>query len=123
MKIYRFDESESFQTPEGLMTPLFANNHLTVTHLKVPAGIHVRPHSHPWDGILIIINGFVRLIGTTTFDMKAGDLAYIPAGFEVGLDCQEYFEAILLSTPSPYKTLEEFRNRLEGMFLKQKEHV
>jgi quercetin dioxygenase-like cupin family protein len=121
MKICKFEEAESFQTPEGMMTPIFANDNVAVTHLKVPAGLQVRPHSHPGDGILILTKGSVKLIGKETSDLTAGDLAYIPGGFEVGLESSLESEAIIMSVPSSYSDVEEFRERLRSIFSGKKE--
>jgi quercetin dioxygenase-like cupin family protein len=123
MKICRFEEAESFQTPEGLMTPLFAYDNVAITHLKVPAGLQVKPHSHPGDGILILTAGSVKLLGREITDLKAGDLAFIPGETELGLESHEDSEAIILSVPSRYSNVEEFRERLRSIFSGQKEQA
>lgn len=117
MKICRFEEAESFQTPEGLMTPLFAYENVAITHLKVPAGLQVKPHSHPGDGMIFLTGGSLKLLGQETTDIKAGDLAFIPGETEVGLESLEDSEAIILSVPSRYSNVEEFRERLRSIFL------
>lgn len=116
MKVCRFDELESFQTPEGVMTPIFAYDKAAVTNLKIPAGLRVRPHSHEGDGILILTRGAITLVGESAVVLRGGDLAFIPGGTEVGLESNEESEAIILSVPSRYSSVDEFRERLRSLF-------
>lgn len=98
------------------MTPVFAYDKAAVTNLEIPAGLQVKPHSHPGDGILILKKGSVKLFGESAVVIKAGDLAFIPGGTEVGLESNEDSEAVILSVPSRYNSVEEFRERLRSLF-------
>lgn len=116
MNVFKLKEAESFQTSEGTMTPLFVNEKVAVTHLKIPAGLKVRPHSHPGDGMLVLTEGSIKLTCEDPATLEAGDMAYVPGGTEVGLDCEEDSAALLLSVPSKYKDVDEFREVLRKMF-------
>ncbi|NPU88290.1 hypothetical protein [Methanothrix sp.] len=116
MKVCRSDELESFQTPEGVMTPIFAYDKAAVTNLKIPAGLQVKPHSHEVDGILILTKGAITLVGESTVALRGGDLAFIPGGTEVGLESNEDSEAIILSVPSRYNSVDGFQERLRSLF-------
>lgn len=107
---------DSFQTPEGVMTPIFAYERAAVANLKIPAGIQVRPHSHESDGILILTRGSIRLLGESTVVIRAGELAFIPGGTEVGLESTEDSDAVIVSVPSRYSTVEEFQESLRRLF-------
>jgi quercetin dioxygenase-like cupin family protein len=114
MKISRFEEAEGFETPEGIMRPLFASGKIAVTQLNIPAGLKVEPHSHPGDGIFILTEGSIELISEKTVTLRSGDLAYIPGNTEVGLESHEDSDAIILSVPSRYETIDEFREVLKS---------
>jgi quercetin dioxygenase-like cupin family protein len=58
----KFEEAEPFETSEGVMRPIFASEKIAITHLEIPAGLEVKPHSHPGDGVLILIDGSIKLI-------------------------------------------------------------
>ena len=109
MEIVRFNEMEEFDTPEGIMKPLFVSEKVAIIHLKIPPGLKVEPHSHPRDGAMILTKGRVKLNDT---ELEAYDLAYIPANFEVGMECEEEAEAILISINPDYKSLDELKSIL-----------
>ncbi len=109
MEIVRFNEMEEFDTPEGVMKPLFVSEKIALIHLKIPAGLKVKPHSHPRDGMIVLTKGRVKL---NDAELGAYDFAYIPANFEVGLECKEEAEAILISIEPDYKSLEELKSIL-----------
>ena len=114
METVRFDEMEEFNTPEGIMKQLFVSEKISIIHLKIPAGLKVEPHSHSRDGLMILIKGKVKL---NDIELKAIDLAYIPANFRVGMECKEEAESILISMNPEYKSLDELKSilrRLEG---------
>ncbi len=116
MKIVRFEEMEKFNTPEGIMKPLFASEKIAVIHLKIPAGLKVEQHSHPRAGMMILTKGKVKL---NDVELKAYDLAYIPANFEAGLKCEEEAEAILISIEPGYKSIEELKSILKKFEVKE----
>ncbi|ACV24175.1 hypothetical protein [Methanocaldococcus fervens] len=109
MKVVRFDEMEEFNTPEGIMKPLFVSEKIAIIHLKIPSGLKVEPHSHPRDGMMYLIKGRVKL---NNLELNANDFAYIPANFEVGLECEDEAEAILISVNPEYKSLDELKSIL-----------
>ncbi|MBC7114948.1 MAG: hypothetical protein PWR13_1253 [Archaeoglobi archaeon] len=113
MEIVRFDEMEKFNTPEGVMTPLFVSEKIAVIHFKFPAGLKVEPHSHPRDSVMVITKGKVRL-RSEKGDVELGsrDLAYIPADFVTGLECEEEAEAIAITVGARYKTMDELKEIL-----------
>jgi quercetin dioxygenase-like cupin family protein len=114
MIISRFDELKEFQTSEGVMKPLFVSEELKVIHLKIPAGLKVRPHSHPSPGNLLLLKGAIKLNAVDPVLLQEGDVAHIPADYTVGLESETEAEALLISSPSGYKTIEELYERLEG---------
>lgn len=109
MEVVRFNEMEEFNTPEGIMKPLFVSEKIAIIHLKIPASLKVEPHSHPRDGIIALTKGGVKL---NDVELEAYDLAYIPANFEVGMECEEEAEAILISINPDYKSLDELKSIL-----------
>ena len=109
MEIVRFNEMEEFDTPEGIMKPLFVSEKVAIIHIKIPPGLKVKPHSHPRDGAMILTKGKIRL---NDVELKAYDFAYIPANFEVGMECEEEAEAILISVNPDYKSLDELKSIL-----------
>ncbi|ADB58076.1 cupin domain-containing protein [Archaeoglobus profundus] len=109
MEVVRFNEMEEFNTPEGIMKPLFVSEKIAVIYLKIPAGLKVEPHSHPRDGAMIVTKGRVKL---NDVELKAYDFAYISANFEVGMECEEKAEAILISVNPGYKSLDELKSIL-----------
>lgn len=113
MIISRFDELKEFQTSEGTMKPLFVSEELKVIHLKIPAGLKVRPHSHPNPGNLLLLKGSVRLNAEKTVLLQAGDMAHIPADYTVGLESEAEAEALLISSPSGYRSINELYRKLE----------
>ncbi|RLG41903.1 MAG: hypothetical protein DRO01_02005 [Thermoproteota archaeon] len=117
MEVVRFNEMEEFNTPEGIMKPLFVSEKIVVIHLKIPTGLKVEPHSHSRDGIMILIKGKVRLISNDV-DLKVYDLVYIPVNFKIGLECKEEAEAILISIEPGYKSLEELKSILKRFEVK-----
>ena len=116
MKVFKLKEAESFQTSEGMMTPLFANEKVAVTHLEIPKGLNIKPHSHQGDGILILTKGSIKLTCEDPATLEAGDMAYVPGCTEVGLECGVDSAALLLSVPSKYRDVKEFRDVLRKMF-------
>ena len=101
---------------EGAMIPLFAYDNVSIVHLNLPAGLQVKPHSHPVATIMIMTKGFVKVIGKEAADIKTGDLAYFPGGTEMGLESYEESEAIILTIPSRYKRTEEFRETFKNYY-------
>lgn len=118
MIVCKFEDAEPFETSEGIMKPIFASETIAITHLDIPAGLKVGPHSHPGDGILILTKGSIKLISEENAAMKPGDVTYVPANTEVGLESEDDSEAVILYVPSKYKTVEEFRDVLQTL-LKQ----
>ncbi len=116
MEVVRFEEMEEFNTPEGIMKPLFVSEKIAVIHLKIPAGLKVEPHSHPRNGMMILIKGRVKL---NDVELKVYDLVYIPANFEAGLECKEEAEAILVSIKPGYKSIEELKSILRKFEVKE----
>jgi quercetin dioxygenase-like cupin family protein len=116
MDIYKLNETESFQTSEGTMAPLFADENVSIRHLNLPAGLQMKSHSHSATMIMIMTKGSIKVLGKEAADISAGDLAYFPGGTEMGLDCYEESEAILLTIPSRYKNTEEFRETLKSYY-------
>jgi quercetin dioxygenase-like cupin family protein len=116
MDIYKLNETESFQTSEGTMTPQFADENVSILHLSLPAGLQMKPHSHPSTMIMIMTKGFIKVLGKEATDIRTGDLAYFPGGTEMGLDCYEESEAILLTIPSRYKNTEDFRETFKSYY-------
>jgi quercetin dioxygenase-like cupin family protein len=47
--------------------------------------------------------------------MKPGDVTYVPANTAVGLESEEDSRAVILSVPSRYKTVKEFRDVLRAI--------
>ncbi len=109
MEVVRFNKMEEFDTPEGIMKPLFVSEKIAIIHLKIPPGLKAEPHSHPKDGMIVLTKGRVKL---NDVELKAYDLAYIPASFEVGMECEEEAEAILISINPDYKSLDELKSIL-----------
>lgn len=116
LEIHRLEGSESFSTPEGIITPIFASQKISVMNIKLPAGLKVNPHSHNEDGILVVTTGAVRLTGDSTIDLKTGDLVYISGNTSAGLECDEAATALAISIPSNYKNVEELCNVLRSFF-------
>lgn len=114
MIICKFEEAESFETSEGIMRPIFASEKIAITHLEIPAGLRVKPHSHPGDGILILTEGSVKLVSKEVASIKPGDMTYVPANTEIGLESEEDSKAVILSVPSRYNNVEEFRDVLRA---------
>lgn len=98
------------------MAPLFADENVSILHLNLPAGLQMKPHSHPATMIMIMTKGSVTVIGKEAVDISTGDLAYFPGGTDMGLDCYEDSEAILLTIPSRYKRTEEFRETFKSHY-------
>jgi len=116
LEIHRFDETESFNTPEGLIIPLFASKKISVMHIKIPAGLKVQPHSHKEDTILILIKGSIRLTGDEPINLMAGDLAYKSGDSLAGIECEEDSVAVVLTIPSSYENVEELCSALRSIF-------
>ncbi|RLI81422.1 hypothetical protein DRP04_06190 [Archaeoglobales archaeon] len=109
MEVVRFNEMEEFDTPEGIMKPLFVSEKIAIIHLKIPPGLKVEPHSHPRDGIIALTKGRVKL---NNVELEAYDLAYIPANFKTEMECEEEAEVILISINPDYKSLDELKSIL-----------
>jgi len=116
MIVNKIEEAEAFETPEGVMKPLFVSEKMVVAHVDLPAGLKVTPHSHPGDGVLILTKGSLKLISEQTVILSPGDLAHIPANTEVGMECEEASSVIGISGPTGYSNLDEFRDFLRGIF-------
>ncbi|HHV24983.1 MAG: hypothetical protein PHG79_04860 [Methanosarcina sp.] len=114
MIISRFNELKEFSTSEGIMKPLFVSEELKVIHLKIPAGLKDRPHSHPNPGNIVLLKGTVKFNAENPVILQEGDMAHIPADYIVGLESEAEAEALLISSPSGYKTIEELHKRLES---------
>ena len=95
------------------MKPLFVSEDLKVIHLKIPAGLKVRPHSHPNPGNIILLKGSVSLNAEDQVLLQEGDMAHIPADYTVGLESGSEAEALLISSPSGFLNIEEHYKRLE----------
>jgi quercetin dioxygenase-like cupin family protein len=116
LEIYRFENAESFPTPEGIITPIYASKKVAVMHIKLPAGLKVEPHSHDEDGILMVTKGSFRLTGDETIDLKSGDLVYVPEKVSAGIECDEDSEAVMLSVPSSYENVEALCSIMRSFF-------
>lgn len=113
MIISRSDDLKEFETPEGIMKPLLVSEDLKVIHLKIPAGLKVKPHSHPTPGNIILLKGAIKLNAEDPVSLNEGDVASIPAGYVVGLESETEAEAILVSSPSGFTDIGELYRRLE----------
>lgn len=85
MDIYKLKDAESYQTSEGIMVPLFAYENVSVVHINLPAGLQVKPHSHPAATIMIITKGSVKAIGNDAVDLGIGDLAFFSGRYGDGI--------------------------------------
>jgi len=113
MIISRFNEAREFQTPEGIMKPLFVSDELKVIFLRIPAGLKVHPHSHPGPGNFLLLKGSVILHANDPVLLQEGDFAHIPAGYAIGLESRTEAEALLISSPSSFHSIEELCKKLE----------
>ena len=116
MNVIELLKNPSYDTPEGKMTPLLVNKNLSVIHLELPAGMEVTPHSHPHEGIFMLISGSVSLVGDEPKEMKEGDIAVIPPGYPVGINSHSSSKAVLLSASARYESIEELQDRLNQLF-------
>ncbi len=113
MIISRFDDAPHYHTPEGIMMPLFVSDALKVVFLKIPAGLKVHPHSHPSPGNFLLLKGSVILHGKDPALLKEGDFVHIPGGYSIGLESRTDAEALLISSPSGFHSIDEFCKKLE----------
>ncbi|MGC8936646.1 MAG: cupin domain-containing protein [Candidatus Methanomethylicaceae archaeon] len=113
--IYRSEDNESFETPEGRMTPIFVNCHVSMIRLNLPSGIVVPAHSHRNNIVAMVLRGKLDISeGNAKITVKEGDLFLIPGGNKVGISNPYSSDAEILSVtyPSPYSNIEELKERL-----------
>jgi len=113
MIVCKFEEAESFETSEGIMRPIFASENIAITHLEIPAGLEVKPHSHPGGGVLILIEGSVKLIAKYIVPMKPGDSDICTSKYRSGPG-----ERRRLEGRDPLRSFQvQFRRRISRCFV------
>ena len=114
IKIKTISEIEGLETSEGVMKPLIFGEKVAVIHLEIPAGLELSPHAHSMEGVIYCLNGELEVIASKseTVTIGTGSAMLIPPGTEVGIKNRgdESVNAILISSPPPVKSDEEFKN-------------
>lgn len=100
MIITRFDDAKEIPTSEGTIKPLLVSEDLNVIFMKIPAGLTVPPHIHPYPDNFLLLKGSVIIHAQDPELLKEGDLVHIPSGTEFGIECRKDAEAILISSPT-----------------------
>jgi len=116
--VYRSDEFESFETPEGKMTPLFVNEQLSLTKLRLPSKLAVPAHAHKNNIVVVILKGQLDLLeGDNRLTLKEGDVFFIPGGVLVGLSNPYSIDVELLSVSCPptYTSIDQLKERLRSL--------
>jgi len=104
MIITRFDKTKEIPTSEGIVKPLFVSDDLKVVFMRIPAGLSVPPHSHPYPDNFLLLKGSVVLHTQEPELLHEGDLAHIPPGTAFGIECRKDAEAIMISSPAKNPT-------------------
>jgi quercetin dioxygenase-like cupin family protein len=122
LTVYRAKEAESFDTPEGTMTPLFVNEQLSIFRVSIPAGLAVPPHSHKSNSVAILLKGRLELtVGDERKIVEENDVFFIPSNLVVGVSnsFQTTAEILAISYPSSYKSVEELKERLKSLAVRK----
>lgn len=98
MIITRFDKTKEIPTSEGIVRPLFVSDDLKVIFMKIPAGLKVSPHPHPYPDNFLLLKGSVVLHAKDPELLLEGDLAHIPSGTAFGIECKKDSEALMISS-------------------------
>ena len=118
LAVYRAKEAESFDTPEGTMTPLFVNEQVSIIRFSIPAGLTVPPHSHKSNSVAILLKGRLELtVGDEKKIVEENDVFFIPSDLVVGVSnpLQTTAELLAVAYPSPYKSVGELKERLKSL--------
>jgi len=115
--VHRLKEAESFNTPEGVMTPLFVNEHLSVIKLSLPPKLTVPAHSHKSNIVAVVVKGQLEVShGNERAVLEEGDVFFVPANVAVGISnpSQSTVEVLAVSYPSSCKSIEELKELLRS---------
>ncbi|TDA30317.1 MAG: hypothetical protein DSO04_06130 [Hadesarchaea archaeon] len=115
--VYRFKDADSFNTPEGVMTPLFVDEHVSITRLSLPPKLAVPAHSHKSNIVAVVLKGQLEVsLGNEKTALKAGDTFFATANTALGISnpSQKTAEVLAISYPSSYKSIEELKELLRS---------
>lgn len=105
--------AEAFDTPEGVMRPLVFGKGLFISHLEIPAGLEVPLHSHPGEGALYCLSGEIVAFSENDEEEKltTGTVLHVEPGEKLGVRNSSAgpATALLVASPSPANSLDEFR--------------
>ena len=100
MIITRFDKTKEIPTSEGIVRPLLVSDDIRVIFMKIPAGLKVPAHPHPYPDNFLLLKGSVVLHAQAPEQLEEGDLAHIPSGTAFGIECTKDAEALMISSPA-----------------------
>jgi quercetin dioxygenase-like cupin family protein len=115
--VYRFKGTESFDTPEGVMTPLFVNEQISIIRLSLPSKLAVPAHSHRNNIVAVVLRGRLEVFqGNERTALEEGDVFFTPADVALGISnpSQSDAEILAVSYPSSYKSVEALKERLRS---------
>jgi quercetin dioxygenase-like cupin family protein len=117
--VFKLDDLESIDTFEGLMSPISANEHVSIIYNTVSPQLHVHPHVHNNAYALLLLKGAITLVLTDEhFHLSEGSVAIIPAGEMAGFSNHSEdtpAAMLMISFPSKYTSLDGLKEALQSL--------
>jgi quercetin dioxygenase-like cupin family protein len=115
--VYRVKDAESFDTPEGVMTPLFVGEQVSIIKLSLPPKLTVPAHSHKSNIVAVVMKGRLEVLhGNERVVLEEGDAFFAPSNVALGISnpSQGITEILAVSHPPSYKSVEELKELLKS---------
>ena len=115
--VFRGKDFESIRTPEGEITPIFVNEHISISKLNLPPKLSVPPHSHGFNVVAVVAKGRLEILHESRKTvLEEGDVFFAPAGTKIGISnpSQEVAEILCISYPPTCKSVEELKKILKS---------
>jgi quercetin dioxygenase-like cupin family protein len=124
VSVFSIDGLDNFNTIEGVITPFFVSEHVTLLHMSMSPEMDVPIHAHKYTSVLFVLKGnLTLLLNDTHFHLIDGDIAVIPGGVEAGFknpSSSNPVELFFVSSPSGIKTLDGLKDALRSFSQRSK---
>lgn len=78
-----FEEVPEREVREGVTIRMFRGLNLTMSWVRIEPGMETRPHAHPWEQIVHVLEGSADFhVGDEVVSVSAGDVFLIPPDVE-----------------------------------------
>ncbi len=119
MKRFSSAQQKSFNTPEGVMTPLSANEDFSIIRINMPKGLWVERHSHQKAVIVLVTKGQILFDDGESHLANSNDVLEYGAEEEIGFKALEDSEAIFITKEPTWPSLESIYDLFQSLGIKE----